>query len=308
MILQENIPFATLGSFHIGGPVRFFCDAQSTEEIIEVVSFAHERKLPIFVIGGGTNLLMRDEGFSGLIVRPSLNYIERDKNWIRVGAGIAIKNLLIFTTKHGLSGLEWAGGLPGTVGGAIRGNAGAFGGEIKDSISSVESFNTENGKVVMRNGNECEFGYRSSVFKAGGGREIILAATFTLTPGDQDAMLRAINEKINYRNIHHPMEYPNVGSIFKNIPLSSIPERSRSEFEAVVKKDPFSVVPAAFLISEAGLKGIKRGGAMVSPKHPNFIVNNGHATAKDVRELMHVVKESVEKKFSIVLEEEVMLV
>jgi UDP-N-acetylmuramate dehydrogenase len=205
-----------------------------------------------------------------------------------------------------LSGLEWAGGLPGTLGGAIRGNAGCFKGEIKDVISAVESFDTETGKMITRNNADCGFAYRTSVFKQGGGKEIILSAVLALKPGDALEIAKAIQEKIDYRVRRHPMDSPSIGSIFKNVDLKKVPEEMRARFASVVKQDPFPVIPTAHLISEAGLKGVSFGGAMVSPKHPNFIVNVLEAKASDVKNLIELVKSEVKNKFGIELEEEVM--
>ncbi|MFZ3365153.1 MAG: UDP-N-acetylmuramate dehydrogenase, partial [Candidatus Acidiferrales bacterium] len=201
-----------------------------------------------------------------------------------------------------------SGGLPGTVGGAVRGNAGAFKGEIKDRIVSVESFDVETLAAVTRGNAACKFGYRSSIFKEKNGREIILRATLNMDGGDARQIAAGIQEKINYRLERHPMEYPNIGSTFKNVDLELVPKIWRNAFAKVIKIDPFPVVPTAYLISEAGLRGMQHGAAMVSPKHPNFIVNLGGATAADVRFLIAEVKEKVFEKYGIRLEEEIQLV
>ncbi|MDP3894642.1 UDP-N-acetylmuramate dehydrogenase, partial [Nocardioides sp.] len=226
-------------------------------------------------------------------------------------------------------GLEWAGGLPGTVGGAIRGNAGCFGGEIKDVVKSVKSLDVETLREVERNFPDCDFGYRSSVFsarparfvlrsKAGGGgsalggknsrsynKEIILSAIFGFKKGDAEEIGKSVNEKIAYRRERHPLEYPNAGSIFKNIDAEKISKKYIGQFSCVIKKDPFPVVPAAYIISEAGLKGVSLGGAMISPKHPNFIVNVLEAKSSDVKNLIKLVKSEIKNKFDIELEEEI---
>jgi UDP-N-acetylmuramate dehydrogenase len=241
---------------------------------------------------------------------------------LEVGAGVFVDKLLQFTTGKSLSGLEWAGGLPGTVGGAIRGNAGAFGGEIKDSVISVRSFDTKTMKFIERSAKECAFKYRDSIFKRKHGAEIILSAKFKMTKGEKLAILRSIKEKIEFRKKRHPLEYPNIGSIFKNIPLHAIHKEGSEKYKKAikagevtfrgsqfsVKADPFPVIFAAKLISEVGLRGVSAGGAMISPKHTNFIVNVLNASSCDAKSLIKLAKAEVYKKFGLQLEEEVQLV
>jgi UDP-N-acetylmuramate dehydrogenase len=302
---QKNIPLAHFSSYKIGGPSRYFFAAKTTEEIRGALAEAKRQKLKTFILGGGTNLLIPDEGFKGLVLRPEVAALSADGAEIEVGAGVAIANLLDFTVQRGLSGLEWAGGLPGTVGGAIRGNAGAFGGETKDSVRRVRSLSAKTLEERTWTNAECRFSYRSSIFKEKDGEEVILSAVFQLAKGEPKKIRVAIQEKIDYRNVRHPMEYPNIGSIFKNVPVDGVPERTVELAKAVIKNDPFPVIPAAYLLAEAGLKGVAYGGAMISPKHPNFIVNVLDARASDVKALMALAQAEVQKKFGVSLEPEV---
>ena len=318
-MFQENFPIHTLTSYKIGGPARYFFEAKTSDELKKAVEEAKRRNLEFFVIGGGTNLIVSDEGFSGLILKPSLNFIKASGEEVSVGAGILMSAILDFSIEHNLSGLEWAGGLPGSVGGAIRGNAGCFGGEIKDVVKSVKSLDTETLREIERNFSDCDFSYRSSVFSARGGsalggknsriynKEIILSAVFVLKKGDKKEIRKSINEKISYRKERHPLEYPNAGSIFKNVDVNKITENQAMQFKKVIKLDPFPVVPTAYIISEAGLNGVSFGGAMISPKHPNFIVNALGAKASDIKKLIALVKKEVKNKFGIDLEEEVQM-
>ena len=303
--IKENEPLSEWSSYKIGGPASYFFDAEDFRGIKEALEWAKNEKQPVFILGGGTNLLIGDRGFRGLVLKPSLNFIEAHSEEIEVGAGVKMHDLLNFTIKKGLSGLEWAGGLPGTLGGAIRGNAGAFKGEIKDVVGSVKSFDTTTLKEVQRSQKECRFGYRSSIFKEKNGAEIILGVTLKLKKGNQKEIQNAIREKIDYRLACHPMEYPNIGSIFKNVAVERFPKTNLAAVEKVIKVDPFPVVPTAYLISEVGLKGVALGGAMVSPKHPNFIVNVLNAQAEEVYSLIELVKSEIKKKFKVDLEEEV---
>ncbi len=307
-MFKENVPLSEISSYKIGGPARYFFEAKSAGELKSAVEEAKKRNLDFFIIGSGTNLLLSDEGYPGLAIKMAISFIESSGNEISVGAGALMADLVSFSIKNNLSGLEWAGGLPGTVGGAIRGNAGAFGGEIKDTLKKVKSFDTATLEEKERSAAECEFGYRYSIFKNPSNKEIILSASFDFKTGDGKEIEKSINEKIAHRKERQPLEYPNAGSIFKNVDLKKIPAEHLARFEGKIKKDPFPVVPTAFIISEAGLKGISSGGAMISTKHPNFIVNMSNATALDVKNLINLAKKEVKNKFGIELEEEIIFV
>ena len=307
MEFQKDIPLSKYSNYKIGGAARYFYVPKTAEEVLKGIEKAKKEGLPIFVLGGATNLLISDKGFSGLVIKPDIKVLEESGGKIRVGAGVNVADLLQFVIQHSLAGLEWAGGLPGTVGGAIRGNAGAFGGEIKDVVEEVTSLDLSGNapKIVKHDFKASKFGYRSSIFKEKGGAEIILEATLALKKGDQQAIRDAIQTKINYRLERHPMDLPNIGSIFKNVDWKDVPKEVQERFIDKVKKDPFPVLPTAILLSEAGLKGVREGGAMFSPKHPNFIVNVESASAADVKKLIALAKETIKQKFGVILEEEV---
>jgi UDP-N-acetylmuramate dehydrogenase len=311
--MQENAPLRRHSHYAIGGAARYFCSASSLHELVRAVSFARESGLPLFVLGGGTNVLFGDEGFTGVVVRPAIDFIAAveapdGRALVTAGAGASMERLLDFCVERGYGGLEWAGGLPGTVGGAVRGNAGAFGGEIKDVLHEVASIESANPRrIVKRARAECAFGYRTSVFRACAGAEIILAASFMLAPQDPAALRRVIEEKKAWRASRQPLDYPNAGSIFKNVPFASAPPALQADpaFARHVKHDPFPVIPAAYLIDQAGLKGVSCGGAMISQKHPNFIVNAAGAEAAHIKSLIALVKAAVREKFGIELQEEI---
>ncbi len=318
---KENIPLSKFSHYKIGGPARFFFDAKSASEVRWAIKEAQKKKLPVFVLGGGTNVLINDDGFEGLVLRVAICDIKMKGTMVTVGAGVPMTVFLKFAVAHSLTGLEWAGGLPGTVGGAVRGNAGCFGGETKDRIVSVASFDTKKMTLVTRSARACAFGYRESVFKKKRGGEIIISATFALAKGNKKEIAKVIKQRIAYRTEHHPMEHPNIGSIFKNVPLRSVRAKGSVQYKKAVhdatltlrgarfgvKTDPFPVIFAARLIAESGLRGISAGGAMISPKHPNFIVNVLGAQSSDVQNLITLAKAEVRKKFDIDLEEEVQL-
>jgi UDP-N-acetylmuramate dehydrogenase len=308
-MFETSILLSQYSNYKIGGPAKHFFHARGLDELIRAVIKAREMRLPVFILGGGTNLLIGDNGFDGLVLKPNIGFIQKEENTIRAGAGIMMSDLLNFAAEKGLSGLEWAGGLPGTVGGALRGNAGAFGGEIKDSITEILSLDItkERPTIVNRQKSECLFGYRDSIFKRSNS-EIILEGVFKLETADPKLVRNAIDEKISYRLQRHPMDYPNIGSIFKNVPWQNVPVKYQTLFESRLKNDPFPILPTAVLIDYCGLKDASHGGAMVSSKHPNFIINHSQATAGDVRSLINLVKENIKNKFDILLEEEVQYV
>lgn len=313
-MFDTNVKLNQFSNYKIGGPARYFFLAQDIDGLRRAVEQAKKNQLKTFILGGGTNLLIGDEGFDGLVIKPNLQFIFQKDNVVAVGAGASMAGLLDFCRERGLAGLEWAGGLPGTVGGAIICNAGAFKGEIKDSLVEAVSLDmsVNHSQLIRWNNAQCQFEYRNSIFKHGSasGKEIVLFGTFALRPGDKKAIGETIEEKIAWRKARQPLDYPNVGSIFKNVDWRKVPRllQENDEFKSHLKTDPFPVMPAATLIDKAGLKGVTFGGAMISPKHPNFIVNALGATASDVKQLIKLVKITVKGKFDIELEEEVIMV
>ena len=311
-MFKTNVKLSDHSNYKIGGEAQYFFQSNKVEEIIKAVKKAKQDKLPIFILGKGTNLLFDDQGFKGLVIKPTMDQLKQDGNKVVVGAGILVSDLLDFVADKGLAGLEWAGGLPGFVGGAVRGNAGAFKGEMKDSVIEVTSLDISGvePKIIKRNNGECNFGYRNSIFKEKGDQEIVLEAVLALEPGNKEEIQKVIDDKIAWREARQPLDHPNIGSIFKNVDWHLVPNKWQEdeELKTHLKTDPFPVLPAATLIDKTGLKGEKFGGAMVSPKHPNFIINSNNASAEDVRSLIKIIKERVHDKYDIWLEEEVMIV
>jgi len=306
-VFEINVPLKQISYYKIGGKAKYFFEAKDVDGLIKAVLKARKIKAPIFVLAGGTNVLISEEGFNGLIIK---NSIRQPGDF---GAGMLMADLVDYAVDKNFSGLEWAGGLPGTLGGAIRGNAGAFGKEIKDIIDEVVSLDifSKNPKIIRRKIKDCGFEYRSSIFKKKKGVEIILEASLKLIKDDKKEIEARTKQNINYRLRNHPMEYPSLGSTFKNVPLTLINADNKLIYADIkkgkipIKNDPFPVVPVAYLISEAGLKGISCGGAMISPKHPNFIVNVLNATADDVKNLIQLAKKEVKKKFGVEIFEEI---
>jgi UDP-N-acetylmuramate dehydrogenase len=305
--LQKNVLLKNYSNYKIGGPAKYFVEVASVEELKEILQLARSLvQDKIAILGQGTKVLISDEGFDGLVIFNKITGIEKIKDGFKIGSGMLVEDLLNYCIKNSLSGFEWSGGLPGTIGGAVRGNAGSFEGETKDNIVEVEALDLKNLNEKVRNNIECNFGYRDSIFKSGSGKnEFIVYVTLKLIPGNQEKIKEKIKEKIDYRKNHQPLEYPSIGSTFKNIPFDSLSKDLQKKFAEIIKNDPFPVIPATKLLALSGLKGRRVGGAMISDKHPNFILNVDKATASDVRALIEIAKKAVKEKFKISLKEEI---
>jgi len=281
--VRFNEPLAPYTSWQVGGPADYFIAPQSVEELAEAVCLGKQFDLPLFVMGNGTNLLVLDGGIRGLVVHvgAAFSYIKRINKGITAGAGIAMTTLAMKTADEGLSGVEFAAGIPGTLGGAAIMNAGAFGSYIGERIQAVRLV-SENGDTAELTKKELSFGYRSSNLP---GKGVLFEADLFLEEGRSDESHRLIEGFIAERRRRHP-EQPSAGSVFRNPPD----------------------MPAGKIIEQAGLKGLKIGGAEVSTKHANFIVNTGGATAADILALMERVRREVKEKFALALQLEVKIV
>ncbi|KKR99549.1 MAG: UDP-N-acetylenolpyruvoylglucosamine reductase [Candidatus Magasanikbacteria bacterium GW2011_GWC2_41_17] len=303
--IQENIPLAPLTTFKIGGSARFFVEVSTAEEIIQAKKFAQEKNLPILFFGGGSNVLINDEGFPGLVVRIIKGGWTINGNQIFVGTSVYMVALAFMASRHGLRGLEWAGGLPGTLGGAIRGNAGAFRFEISQNIKSVEVLRGD--QIIHLRPEECGFGYRTSWFKNKLKDDIILSANLELAVGDAKESEKQLQDFLIHRQAHQP-QHPSAGCIFKN--FSFIDMADIIELKDIVPSEflKYKKIPAAWIVEHAGMKGAQVGQAQVSTIHANFIVNLGGAKAIDVLTIIRQIKEKVYNKFHIKLEEEVQII
>ena len=303
--IKKNVLLKNHTTFKIGGPAKYFLSAKEKSQIIKALKLAKKLDLSVFILGGGSNILASDKGFDGLVVKiqnKKYPFVIKKGNIIEVPAGVMVKDLVAFSTKNSLQGFEWAGGLPGTVGGAVRGNAGAFGGETKDSILWVECLD-EKFQVHKLTNKQCQFSYRSSIFKEK--NWIVLACAIQFKQGDKKELQKIAKANMDYRASRHPLEFPNAGSIFKNYEFEKLSEELQQEFAALVKQDPFPIIPTVHFILRAELKGIKIGGAQVSEKHPNFIVNIAAATAKDVLDIIAHNQKIIKEKYNIDIEIEV---
>ncbi len=303
--VQKNVCLAPYTTFRVGGPADYFVIGETEDVILQTLKAVRQERLPLFVLAGGSNVLFSDDGFRGLVLLMRNAEYEISGETVLASAGASMADLIRETAGRGLAGLEWAGGLPGTLGGAIRGNAGAFGGEMKDSVAVVR-YVTQTGEVRDASLAECTFAYRSSFFKTHD--VVIISATLRMTTGDPALIAETARGHVEYRSLRHPLDLPNAGSIFKNVPFSSIPENLKERVRGVIKADPFPVIPAAYLIAQAGFAGKSIGDAQVSEKHTNFIVNRGRAASRDIAALISMIKKTVHEQFSVDLEVEIQCV
>lgn len=297
--------------FRIGGRARYLFLPQNPRDIEAGIRWAFSRNVPFLFLGAGTNMLFSENGYDGLIIQNTATEIREEPGGIRFSAGTSMADAVDFFAAKGLCDLAWAGGLPGTVGGAVFGNAGCFGGEMKDSIIEVESiaFDRSSGRIEqrMRRAADCRFAYRDSIFKRLGG-EAVISVLIRATPGDPVAVRDKINGCIAFRRRFHPLDYPSAGSTFKNVPLASVSDQVRSDFIEVVKVDPVPIIPVAAILDRLGLKGTRIGGAEISIKHPNFFINRDKATFADISGLIALAKMRAWQRYGISLEEEIRIV
>ncbi len=278
----ENEPMSHHTSFKIGGEAEIFVTAKTIEQLKAVLKACKKNDIPFFVLGKGSNLLISDDGMKGVVITLDGDFkgISIKENKITCGAGVNLAKLCLFAQSNSLSGLEFAYGIPGSVGGAVYMNAGAYGGEMKDVVTTVTHL-TEDGEVVTIPLEELDFAYRHSVYK--NNNSIILSATFELNVSDKDEIKAIMDDILNRRKTKQPLEYPSAGSVFKR------PEGNY----------------AGTLIEQCGLKGKTIGGAQVSQKHAGFIINIGGATCDDVLNLVKFVQDTVQKETGYYLEREI---
>ena len=304
-LIKDNISLAGYTTYKIGGSADFFCEVITSQALEEAVLWAKSRNLPISILGGGSNLLISDDGWRGLILKISNITYEETGNTLLVGAGLSLMELVWAAARHGLSGLEWAAGIPGTVGGAVRGNAGAYGGEMKDNVSRVLAYNLASGEWRWFTPAELDWAYRSSCFKQDR-LWVLWQIELQLQIGAVVAVTAATHV-ILAKRVGLPKE-PSAGCVFKNLIWSSLSVDQQQALVALSQEINHDKLAAGRLIDSLDLKGQQVGEAAVSLEHANFIVNRGGATANDVLTLIKEVKNAVQQKYNLPLATEIELV
>lgn len=299
--IQENVPLAPLTTFEIGGAARYFTKVRTEDDIREALAWAKEKDVPLIVWAGGSNVLVPDEGLAALVVRLVGDLYSAVDGVVDSWAGTDLLTLIRSLGAQGYGGWEKLSGIPGTIGGAARGNAGAFGPEIRDFVTNVRALNSATGEVKDFTNTECDFAYRHSFFKDHP-EWIILRVVIKLEKVDPTMSAQLADETIKERQKRHIQNVKAAGSFFVN-PVASKEVQEMFEKEKGVKARE-KRVPAGWLIEKVSLKGARVGGAEASAQHPNYLKNTKNATAKDVLELAQKIKDAVRAQFGIELKEE----
>lgn len=308
--VRENIALKPFSTFKIGGPARYFFVAATSEAMVTALQAANDANVPVFVLGGGSNVLISDIGFDGLVIHDGNRSYQVDGTLVHCGSGLSTMDLLTRAAEQGLGGIEFMAGIPGNIGSAIRGNAGAWGHAFGELLTDIELY--REGRREHVKSESLEFAYRWSVLR--GNRWIVLGATIKLQRRESGQIQQEVAKIISDRQARLPAE-PSIGSIFKNIELGDIPsdlprllkalDVTEAEFWAKAKYK----LPVGFLTERLDLRGTRVGGAMLSEKHGNVIINpDGKATADDVVQLITIIKTRIRDQLGIQLQEEIQYV
>lgn len=290
MEMRADEPLAPFTYYKIGGPAAYFAQPESLQELRDALSFTRNQKLPLFIMGAGSNLLVDDAGFPGVVIQTgklNRNISLLSEGVLEAGCSVTVSQLLRFCGHNGLGGLEFLVGVPGNVGGVLAMNAGTRTGDIASVVESVEVYQSLDGANKRLNKEMLGYGYRSQNFLKEG--DIILGGRFRVTRAAAPEMQKRISQLLESRKASQPIDRPSCGSVFKN-------------------PDPENGIFAWKLIQDCGLKGKKCGGAQISELHANFIINNGGAKSSDVKSLIAEAKKAVQNRFGILLQEEVKMV
>ncbi|RBW70210.1 UDP-N-acetylmuramate dehydrogenase [Bacillus taeanensis] len=284
-IVKQHEPLANHTTMKIGGPAELFVEPKDIEAVKRMMEIVKETGVPWRVIGRGSNLLVKDKGVKGIVIKleKGTDHLEVDGETVRVGGGYSLIKLVTLLSRQGLSGLEFAGGIPGSVGGAVYMNAGAHGSDMSKILKRAHIL-FHNGEMKWLTNEEMQFSYRTSILQ--NEQAVVLEAEIELKKGDRDTIVAEMQKNKDYRRETQPWNYPCCGSVFRN-PLPN---------------------HAGALIEKAGLKGHQIGGAQISEMHANFIVNTGNATAKNVLDLIAFIKSTIVKKYNVELKTEVEII
>jgi UDP-N-acetylmuramate dehydrogenase len=303
LTVLTGAPLSRYTRFAIGGPADIYAETASAEAFIAALKVARESGQNFIVIGGGTNLIVSDDGFRGIVLRFIANHIVAADNLVVADGGAVLQDLVDFTVDRGLKGLETLAGIPGSVGAAIYGNAGAYGHAISERVRSVRFYDDREIRVFDQE--SCEFHYRESIFKRHK-NWIIFSTELVMEIGDVSELRRIANDIVKVRNEKFPVTMKCAGSIFKNLLLAELPESIAVQVPVRVIRE--GKVPAAYFLEEVNAKGMTRGDIHVASYHANLLYNAGAGTAADLRALIADLKARVAAKFGITLEEEVQYV
>lgn len=300
---EQNIPFSTLTTLQIGGPARLFITVHTEPELIEAIQYAKSQEFPFLVIGGGSNLLVNDSGVNCLIIKNEIEGITKVVRSLKVKSGTILQHLVDYSIAHNLSGLQKLTGIPGTVGGAVFGNAGAYGQTISDYIREIKCLN-RNGEIITFDKDECEFEYRESIFKKNG--SIIVEIWFKLDLGDSKKLRKEADEILKKRLVKYPIGIRCPGSFFKNLVADNLPKEILKNIPK--EKITYGKISAGYLLEEVGAQGQILNGIEIANYHANLFVNKGGGKTSDFYHLAKKYSQKVKDKFGVTLEPEVQLI
>lgn len=301
--VERDAPLSRYTRFGLGGPASLLVDAKTERALICALARLESDAVPFLVIGGGSNLVVADEGYPGAIVRYTANAISVDGATVTADSGADLQALVDFSIAAGLTGIHTMTGIPGWVGGAVYGNAGAYGRSTHQTIRKVRFFDGDS--IREFDNQECGFRYRHSRFKENK-RWIILASSWQLEPGDTGALRKQADEILAIRNAKYPPEMKCAGSIFKNLLFVELPDSVKAEVNPKVVRE--GKVPSAYFLERVGAKGLRNGDIHVADYHANLIYNAGQGTARQVRETIDDLKARVRDQFRFDVEEEIQYV
>lgn len=305
----ENEPMAKHTSFRVGGAARLYVVAPSSEAVLHAVQAALDLGIPWYVYGGGSNLLVSDDGYEGVMIQAANRGLSIDGGRVTAEAGAITAMVARTSVDAGLAGFEWAIGVPGTIGGALYGDAGCYGGEMKDVVETVDAFRLRDRQRVTLSNTECGFGYRTSLFKHE--PHLLFGCTMKLVPSHDIAASKArMQEIMAMRKEKQPLEASSAGCVFKNFEFSDEKELEilKRELEVPQGMIDKGQISSGWLIEQAGLMGKSVGDVEVSAKHGNFFINKGKARAQDIIALISLVKMKIRDELGIELQEEVQYV
>jgi len=304
--IQKNVPLAPFTTYKIGGSAQFYLEINCKDDLLQALEWAKVNKKKFFILGGGSNVLVNDAGVSGLVLKMNNTTVKVMGERLECGAGASLSRVNSLAMNQNLSGFEWSSGIPrATVGGSVRGNAGAFGVESKDLVETVEIFDLKRGEFGILSNKMCNFSYRSSIFKEKN-NFIIWSVTFKLKSDEKKDIDSRLEKTQSFRREKYP-QLPSAGSVFENLDAHDL-ERANPIFFEKELKDKIGregKISAGLIIDLAGYKGKTVGGIKVSLEHANHIVNTGNGTAKDVRGLINEIKKRIFMRFKIELKEEI---
>jgi UDP-N-acetylmuramate dehydrogenase len=301
--VSTNVPLSSYTRFGIGGPATLFAETQNHEAFQAALGIAHESGLPHVVIAGGTNLIVSDLGFSGLVLRFTGQRIEVNGMRMRVEAGASLQAVVDYSIEASLEGMQTMTGIPGSLGAAVYGNAGAYGHSVDERVERIHY--TDGRETHSLAGSECGFEYRGSIFKRSK-RWVVLAAELSFEAGDRSQLRQQADEIRTIRDAKYPPTMKCAGSIFKNCFLRNLPPSVQAEVPAKVVRE--GKVPSAWFLEQVGAKGIRRGDIQVATYHANLIYNDGNGTAADLVAVISDLKERIRERFGFEIEEEVQYV